>query len=75
MTTVTTPYNIHRFSVLSLRGQMRLLHVGMISRGLNKTKALKTAGGITGRKYKRGDMETAITDLSAWLDENQWEAE
>ncbi len=75
MTTITGAYNINRFAIVSLRGQMRLLNIGMKSKGMNKTRALKMAGDVTGKKYKRGDMDTAITDVSAWLDENKWEAE
>ena len=43
MTVITGEFNLSRFGVVSLRGQMRILDAGMTIRGLNKTKALTIA--------------------------------
>lgn len=41
---------------------------GMIpTRGVTITKLFTIAGQYTGKKYKRGEHEKAISDLSIWI--------
>tara|TARA_R110000851_G_scaffold16046_3_gene52573 strand:+ start:16844 stop:17053 length:210 start_codon:yes stop_codon:yes gene_type:complete len=65
-----TEDQIPRFAVAVLRGQLRLMSAGMTIKGLSKTKALVTAGKVTGKTYKSGQHEIAAEDISTWLKEN-----
>ena len=58
------------FGVISLRGAIKLHKAcGMIpTRGMTITKMLQRAGEITGKKYKRGQHDAAIADLTVWID-------
>ena len=65
MTTFTTPTEINYFKLVTLRSGLKLLKVGIIPhRGWTKTKALKWATEITGRAYKRTEIDAAIADLT-----------
>lgn len=68
-TIITEPEQFERFAVATLRGHCRLLNIGMKKKGLTKTKALKMAGNVTGKKYKMSEMDDALVDLTTWLDE------
>lgn len=55
------------YRALALRSALGLLAHGIIpSRGLTKTPALKLASGITGKPYKRTEVEKARADLLLW---------
>jgi len=65
MTTLTTPEQIHAFAGLSIRGQLRLIKVGMKSRIPTRDILAAVTRHHTGRTYKRNDIDLAIADLTA----------
>ncbi len=40
----------------------------MLTRGLTITKLFGMAGHYTGQKYKRGEHDRAIADLTVWIE-------
>ena len=65
MTSFTTPTQIDYFRLVTLRSGLKLLKVGITPhRGWTVTKALKWASDYTGRRYKRTEIDTAISDLT-----------
>lgn len=70
MTMITTPAQFTHFHIAQVRGVCRLLHVGMTQRGMTKHKAALLAEGITGKKYKVSELETAANDITAHLKEH-----
>lgn len=53
-------------TAIFLRSHLRMLAVGMQSRG-SKMEVLRKAGEITGKKYKRGEYKLAAEDITEWL--------
>jgi hypothetical protein len=61
---------IHLYRAVTLKSAIKLHKAcGMIpTRGMTITKMLGSAEQITGKKYKRGQHDVAITDLTAWIE-------
>jgi hypothetical protein len=61
---------IHLYRAVTLKGALKLHRdCGMIpTRGMTITKMFAIAQQITGKKYKRGGHDAAITDLTAWIE-------
>lgn len=72
MTVITGKENISRYGVVALRGVLRLNLVGLTSKGMTKTQALAAASRVTGKKYKRGQQDQAVIDVTQWLEDNPW---
>jgi site-specific recombinase len=70
MTVITDPRS-NRVQAIFLKGHCQLMAKGMSARGLTKSRALKLAGDITGKKYKRGEHAVAADDLKKFLDETK----
>jgi len=52
-----------------IKAHLKMVQAGfMPSRSVTKTGLLQKAGAITGVKYKRGQYETAISDLQVIVD-------
>jgi len=52
-----------------LKSALKLIKVGLKpSRGLTKTKLMAKASAITGVKYKRTEIDSAIADLQGIVD-------
>lgn len=70
--TVDTPEGVSRFSVLSLRGQIKLVKAGMSPpRGVRKGDLMKKAKSVTGKKFSQRDYDAAIAALDEWLMETK----
>ena len=53
-----------------IKSALKLSKVGLMpSRGLTKTKLMARASAITGNKYKRTQIDLAISDLQIIVDE------
>ena len=61
---------IHLYRAVTLKGAIKLHRDhGMIpTRGMTITKLFGIAQQITGKKYKRGQHDAAIQDLTVWID-------
>ncbi|QDP61561.1 MAG: hypothetical protein Tp138OMZ00d2C19078261_22 [Prokaryotic dsDNA virus sp.] len=72
MTVFTGKEGVQTFRAAALKAGIRLyIRTGMKpNRAWTITNMLRAAGEITGKKYKRGQGEQAMTDLEAWLEEN-----
>tara|TARA_B100000780_G_C21004183_1_gene401883 strand:+ start:78 stop:320 length:243 start_codon:yes stop_codon:yes gene_type:complete len=52
-----------------LKAALKISKTGMLpSRGMTKTKLMSNASGITGVIYKRGQIDTAIADLTSVIE-------
>lgn len=58
------------YTAISLRGAIRLFSKTGIApgRGYTGSTMLGSAGQLTGKKYKRGQYEAAVADLTVWID-------
>ena len=72
MTTFVGKRGVETFRAISLKAGLRLFSkTGMKpNRAWTPTAMLKAAGTITGKVYKRGQYDLAVTDLDAWIDSN-----
>ena len=59
--------NTYRAAALKAGLKLYALHGIKPNRGWTPTAMLRAAGQITGKTYKRGEYERAISDLGAWL--------
>jgi hypothetical protein len=76
MTTITNParddhftaalIRVH-FTAALIRAHLRLLIVGTRHSQLSGTAVLKAATRFTGTKYKRGQYQTALDDIQAFI--------
>lgn len=71
MTTLTKKADITRFTVVALRGHLRLMALGMRNSAITKTEMLAKATAVTGKPYKRGQFDDAIADINKWLEEHK----
>jgi hypothetical protein len=59
---------VHMVRATMLRSAIRMAKTGMmITRGMTLTKGMKMAEQYTGKKYKRGQADQAILDLTVWI--------
>lgn len=65
-------FNPHdpRAQAIFLRLIVKLMASGLNSRQITRTEALKLAGQVTGKTYKRGQHAIAAADLDAWIAAN-----
>ena len=72
MTTFVGKRGVETFRAISLKAGLQLFSkTGMKpNRAWTPTAMLKAAGTITGKVYKRGQYDLAVTDLDAWIDSN-----
>ena len=72
MTAFVGERGVETFRAISLKAGLRLFaNTGMKpNRAWTPTAMLKAAGTITGKVYKRGQYDLAVTDLEAWIDSN-----
>jgi len=72
MTTFVGKRGVETFRAISLKAGLRLFSkTGMKpNHAWTPTAMLKDAGTITGKVYKRGQYDLAVTDLEAWIDSN-----
>jgi hypothetical protein len=69
-TTFAGPDAMALMRATSLHGAIGLLQQGISpTRGFTLSKALKMAGEITGKTYKRTQAQQARADLKIWCDE------
>lgn len=68
--TTFTGDGIQLFRAVTLKSAIKLHRdCGMIpTRGMTITKLFGIAQQITGKKYKRGQHDAAIADLTVWID-------
>lgn len=59
-----------RVQAIFLRFHVKLMASGLNSRQITRTEALKLAGQVTGKTYKRGQHAIAASDLDAWIAAN-----
>lgn len=61
---------VELYRVTSLRSAIGLhMKTGMMpTRGVTITKMLTMAGVYTGQKYKRGEHQRAMDDLTVWIE-------
>jgi len=53
---------------MMLRSAIKAAKMGMmLTRGMTMTKSMAMAQRYTGKKYKRGQADIAITDLTVWI--------
>ena len=67
MTTIINPTE-SRIKAVFVRAHLRMLAAGMRNSRMSGTQILRAATEITGNKYKRGQYNAAIQDLTAHLD-------
>jgi len=65
MIVADTPELVNAFAALSIRGQLKLIKVGMKNSRYSKTDMLRAATRYTERPYKLNQIDLAIADLSA----------
>ena len=72
MTTFVGKRGVETFRAISLKAGLRLFSkTGMKpNHAWTPTAMLKDAGTITGKVYKRGQYDLAVTDLEAWIHSN-----
>ena len=72
MTIFAGERGVKTFRAISLKAGLRLFSkTGMKpNHAWTPTAMLKAAGTITGKVYKRGQYDLAVTDLDAWIDSN-----
>lgn len=63
MPMITDP-KASRFQMVLIRSHLKLMDKGLRHSKLSPTKALKTASELTGKPYKRGQFQLAISDLT-----------
>lgn len=63
--TLTNPGASNRFAAVMLRGHLRMLDAGMRNSRMSGTAILRKASEVTGNRYKRGQYQAAIADLTA----------
>ena len=52
-----------------VKAALKISKTGMLpSRGMTKTKLMRNAAAITGVTYKRGQIDTAIADLTSLIE-------
>ena len=73
MTMFAGPDGVQYFKAASIKAGLKLLKVGIKpGRAWTKTNALAAAAQITGKaKYRKIDIDLAISDLDHWLKERQ----
>jgi hypothetical protein len=61
---------VRLYAATSLRGAIKLHQkCGMIpTRGVTITRMLQAASQYSGKKYKRGEHQKAIDDLTVWIE-------
>lgn len=61
---------VELFRAIAIRGGLQMYaKCGMIpNRGWTITKMLAAAGGVTHKKYRRGQAQLAADDLTKWID-------
>lgn len=66
---IATGEGINRFQAIIIKNAIKLYrNTGMkANRAYTPTNMLRTAGNITGKTYKRGQLEQAQADLEALL--------
>jgi hypothetical protein len=62
------PDAVNLARAITVRSALRLAKIGMSVRGANKTQLLKIASEYTDRKYKRGQYDLAISDITVWIE-------
>ena len=63
------PDAIQLFRVNQIRTALRGLKIGLMpTRGVGKKRVLEMAGEISGKHYKLNQIDTAITDLTSWIE-------
>ena len=72
MTSFVGEQGFETFRAIYLKTGLRLFaKTGMRpNRAWTPTAMLKAAGKITGKVYKRGQYDLAVTDLEAWIKSN-----
>jgi hypothetical protein len=70
MTMITGSEKIQRFTVVALRGHLKLMKAGLRNSQISGTQMLAKAGAVTGKVYKRGQYDAAIADINTWLEAN-----
>lgn len=68
MTTVITNPQAPEVQALFVRANLRLYAKGMTHSRMSKRYLMDRASNITGKTYKRGQIETAIADLTSIID-------
>jgi hypothetical protein len=57
------------FRAMTLRSALKLAKVGIsATRGVGPTALLKMAEGYSGKRYKRGQYDAAVADLTVWIE-------
>lgn len=71
--TIATGEGVSTFQAIVIKNAIKLYRAtGMKANRLyTPANMLATAGAIVGKKYKRGQLEQAQTDLEAWLEERR----
>ncbi len=69
-TTIATGEGVNVFQAIVIKNAIKLYRAtGMkANRAYTPTNMLATAGRIVGKNYKRGELEQAQTDLTAWIE-------
>lgn len=70
-TIIDNPGDNRRFQAVVTRSHLRLHALGMKHSRMPGTALLKHAAGLTGNKYKRGQYQQAVEDLTALIKELQ----
>jgi hypothetical protein len=71
MTTFTGKAEVDSFVLVAIKGAIKFyLKTGFtVNRSYTPTNMLRKAGEITGKKYKRGQLQIALDDLQQMFDE------
>lgn len=72
MTTVV-PNDIEKnqLQAIFLKAHLKLMAAGFRHSKVSPREMLDKAGAITGKKYKRGQFELALVDVTHWLEDNK----
>lgn len=69
-TTIATGEGVNTFQAIVVKNAIKLYRAtGMkANRSYTPANMLATAGAIVGKTYKRGQLEQAQNDLTAWIE-------